>query len=62
VIAILAVGPFALPLVWSNPNPKYTPIVKTIITVIVAIITVAATYYTVVAFSRVMDQMDAMLK
>ena len=45
VIAILCIGPFALPLVWLNP--RYKPSVKAIITLIVIVVTVLAIYLSV---------------
>ena len=45
VIAILCIGPFALPLVWMNP--RYKPLTKTVITLIVIVITVFAIYLSV---------------
>jgi hypothetical protein len=45
VIAILCIGPLALPLVWMNP--RYKPLTKTVITLIVIVVTVLAIYLSV---------------
>ena len=53
VIALLCVGPFALPLVWFNP--RYTPLVKVLITVLVAAFTAALTVATQAAYDYIMQ-------
>jgi len=40
IIALLCFGPFALRLVWSNP--RYSPIVKWIITILIIAVTIFA--------------------
>lgn len=49
VIAILCIGPLALPLVWLNP--RYKPSVKAVITLIVIVVTVLAIYLSVLFVS-----------
>ncbi|MBN1787852.1 MAG: DUF983 domain-containing protein [Sedimentisphaerales bacterium] len=56
VIAILVLGPLALRLIWRNP--RYTPMVKTIITVIVIVITVLV----IVKFYEVMQSTTRQLQ
>jgi hypothetical protein len=45
ILALLVIGPFALPMVWKNPRYKNTT--KTIITVIVLIATVVLIYLSI---------------
>ncbi len=45
ILAILVIGPFALPMVWKNPHYKNTT--KTVITVIVAVGTVLLIYLSI---------------
>lgn len=45
ILAILVIGPFALPMVWKNPHYKNTT--KTIITVIVVVATVLLIYLSI---------------
>jgi len=50
VIAILCVGPFALPLVWLHP--RYTPLAKVVISVLVIAFSVALTIATKAAYDQ----------
>ena len=54
VIAILSVGPFALPLVWFNP--RYHIAIKALITAATIALTLALGYATAFAYKTLMDQ------
>ncbi len=54
VIALLCIGPLALPLVWFNP--RYKPATRLIITVIVLVVTVLCTYLVASAYRQFLDQ------
>ena len=56
VIAILCVGPFALPLVWLNPRYKITT--RLVVTLAVIAGTVMLTYLTVTAYVRLMQEVE----
>jgi hypothetical protein len=56
VIAILCIGPLALPLVWFNP--RYNIITKVITTLVVIAGTVALTYLSVQAYVSFMKQFE----
>jgi hypothetical protein len=58
VIALLCVGPLALPLVWFNP--RYKPATRLIITVIVLAVTVLCTYLAASAYRQLLDQVTAL--
>ena len=58
VIALLCLGPVALPLVWLNR--RYKPMTKAIITVIVLVVTVFCMYLVSDAYRRLMDQFNAL--
>ena len=58
VIALLCLGPLALPLVWRNP--RYKPVTKAIITVVVLVLTVACTYLLKTMLQHVLDQFTAL--
>jgi len=47
-------GPFALPLVWSNP--RYQPLTKLLVTVLVLVITVVIIYALVLLSMRIVEQ------
>jgi len=55
VIALLCLGPLALPLVWLNP--RYKPAIKAIITVVVLVVTVLCIYLMAAAYQQVFDQL-----
>ena len=55
VIALLAVGPFALPLIWFNP--RYKPITKLVITIVVIAITILTLFLIRNIYLRLMEQM-----
>lgn len=56
VIALMVVGPFALPLVWRNP--KYKLATKVIITIIVIAVTVCLCYLMGYMYGRLIKQID----
>ncbi len=58
VIALLCLGPLALPLVWLNP--RYKPATRVMITVLVLVITILCMYLMISAYQRVFDQLDAL--
>ncbi len=55
VIALLAVGPFALPLIWFNP--RYKPITKLVISTVVIAITILTLFLIRNLYLRLMEQM-----
>jgi len=58
IVALMFVGPLALPLVWKNPQYKQN--VKIAITVIVIIVTVFLTYLLFALYNQVKSQFDAL--
>ena len=58
VIALLCLGPLALPLVWFNP--RYKPATRLIITVIVLVVTVLCMYLVASAYRQFLDQFTAL--
>jgi uncharacterized membrane protein YvbJ len=54
VIALLCLGPLALPLVWLNP--RYKLATKAIITVAVLVVTILCTYLMAYAYQRLLSQ------
>ncbi len=58
VIGLLVAGPFALPLVWKNP--KYKPITKVIITIVVIIVTIWLCYYTGRLYQELINEINAL--
>ncbi len=56
--ALLCLGPAALPLVWLNP--RYRPITKAIITVIVLAVTVLCAYLMIYVYGHALRQLDAL--
>jgi hypothetical protein len=54
VIAILCVGPLALPLVWFNP--KYKAVTKLAVTIAVIVLTILLCYLAVIVYVRLMEQ------
>lgn len=55
IIALLCVGPLALPLVWFNPH--YKPAVKLVVTIVVVVLTIVLYYLTTMVSSKLMEQM-----
>lgn len=58
VLMLLFVGPLALPLVWLNPN--YKPLTRTIISIIVLIVTFLCLYLMISAYAHLFEQFDAL--
>jgi predicted nucleic acid-binding Zn ribbon protein len=58
VIALLVVGPLALPLVWFNP--RYKIITKLVVTGLVIALTILLSYLTTYTYRNLMEQIDAM--
>jgi len=58
VIALLCLGPMALPLVWINP--RYKILTRAIITVIVIVVTILCVYLMVYAYQNLIDQLTAL--
>ncbi len=58
VIALLCLGPLALPLVWFNP--RYKIITKLIVTVIVIAVSIGCYYLTMNTYNRLTEQIRAL--
>ena len=58
VIAILCVGPLALPLVWFNPH--YKAVNKVVVTIAVIVLTILLCYLTMIIYLRLMEQVEAL--
>ncbi len=58
VLALLTLGPLALPLVWIHP--RYSAINKVIVTVGVLMLTVMLSYATAMAYRNLMEQIKAL--
>jgi hypothetical protein len=58
VIALVCLGPLALPLVWFNP--RYKPATKAVVTVIVMVVTILSLYLMAMAYQKVLDQIRVM--
>jgi predicted nucleic acid-binding Zn ribbon protein len=58
VIALLIVGPLALPLVWFNPRYKITT--KVVVTVIVIALTILFSYLLGYIYRNLMEQIEAL--
>ncbi|MBN1766000.1 MAG: hypothetical protein JW860_12130 [Sedimentisphaerales bacterium] len=54
VLALLFVGPLALPLVWFNP--RYKPAIKIVVTIGIIALTVLLCQASVIAYNNFMDQ------
>ncbi|OHB76864.1 MAG: hypothetical protein A2Z25_14165 [Planctomycetes bacterium RBG_16_55_9] len=54
VLALLCLGPLALPMVWLNP--RYKPGVKAIITVIVLGVMILCLYLIILAYQQIFNQ------
>jgi hypothetical protein len=54
VLALLCLGPLALPLVWLNP--RYKPATKAVLTVFVLGVTILCLYLIVLAYQRILSQ------
>lgn len=58
VIALLTLGPFALPLVWLNP--RYKVITKLIVTIGVIVVSVLLCRATVALYNNLFEQINAL--
>lgn len=58
VIALLCLGPLALPLVWLNP--RYKPTTRAIITAIVLAVTVLCLYLMTAIYQLLLGQIEAL--
>lgn len=58
VIALLCFGPLALPMVWMNP--KYSILVKSVITIIVIIVTILALQFTMQMYQNLIRQIKTL--
>ena len=58
VIALLCLGPMALPMVWLNR--RYKPATKVIVTVVVLAATVFCVYMVAQMYQQVIDQFEAL--
>ena len=58
VIALLCLGPLALPVVWLNP--RYKPLTKVFITLLVIVVTVLCMYLVAAVYQRTLSQLDAL--
>lgn len=58
VLALLCVGPLGLPLVWLNP--RYKPLTKMAVTVLVLALTVACSYAVMAMYEQLMNQIKAL--
>jgi len=58
VLALLCIGPMALPLVWMNPRFKI--LTKAIVTVLVVVGTILLIYLSVNIYQRMLDQLTAL--
>ena len=56
VVALLCVGPFALPLLWLNP--RYKIITKVVVMVIVIVVTVLLCYLAAHLYNSLMQQVE----
>ncbi len=58
LVAVLCLGPFALPLAWANP--RYTLVTKALITVAVIVLTIVLAYAMTSMYKNLMDQIQAL--
>ena len=58
LVAVLCLGPFALPLAWVNP--RYTLVTKALITVAVIVLTIVLAYAMTAMYKNLMDQIQAL--
>jgi uncharacterized membrane protein YvbJ len=58
VISILCLGPFALPLVWFNPN--YSAVTKAVVTIAVIVLTVGLCLASVELYVNLLKQIEKM--
>jgi len=58
VIALLVLGPLALPLVWLHP--RYKIITKVVVTIIVIALTILFSYLVTYIYRNLMEQIEAL--
>ncbi|MFH1717379.1 MAG: zinc ribbon domain-containing protein [Planctomycetota bacterium] len=58
VMAVLCLGPLALPLIWRNPN--YKPLTKAIVTLLVLAVTALCVYVMFSLQERMLDQFNVL--
>ena len=58
LVAVLCLGPFALPLAWVNP--RYTLVTKALITVAVIVLTIVLAYAMTSLYTNLLDQIQAL--
>ncbi len=58
LIAVLCIGPLALPLVWLNPG--YKTVTKSLITVAVIALTIVVCYFAMNTYKNLLDQIKAL--
>jgi hypothetical protein len=58
VIALLVLGPLALPMVWLNP--RYKTITKVVVTMIVIALTILFSYLVAYIYNNLMEQMESL--
>jgi len=58
LVALLCMGPLALPLVWLNP--RYKKITKILITVLVVVLTIVLCHFTVSTYRNLTEQLKAL--
>jgi len=58
VIALLCLGPLALPLVWLNP--RYKLATRAIITMVVLVVTILCMYLVAYAYQQLLGQLTAL--
>jgi len=58
VLLLLCLGPLALPLVWRNP--RFKPLTKAIVTIIVLVVTAWCVYKAISLFQQFFNQLDAL--
>jgi hypothetical protein len=58
VMALLCLGPLALPLVWLNP--RYKPAVKAAVTLVVLAVMVLGSYLVAFTYQQFLDQLRAL--
>ena len=58
VVALLCIGPLALPLVWFNP--RYKIVIKLIVTGLVIVVTVVVCYLVGYLYHQLIEQVEAL--
>ena len=58
VFAFLTLGPLAIPLVWTNP--KYSLLVKTVVSVVMIVLTILLCYAMAAMYRNLMNQVQSL--